>query len=84
MLTWTSVSGARYKVQYSTTLIPPAPWQDFEVVTAASAMSSSEVPLALLGAGAPNEGFYRLVLPQPASRWPSSGATQCRRRSAFH
>ena len=66
VLTWTSVAGARYKVQYSPTLIPPAPWQDFEVVTAAGAMSSSEVPLALLGSGTPNEGFYRLVLPQPA------------------
>jgi hypothetical protein len=65
VLTWTSVAGARYKVQYSTTLIPPAPWQDFEVVTAASAMSSSEVPLALLGSGTPSAGFYRLVLPQP-------------------
>ena len=39
VLTWTSVAGAHYKVQYSATLIPPAPWQDFEVVTAASATS---------------------------------------------
>ena len=65
VLTWTSVPGASYVVQYRTTLVGPAAWQDFELVTATGARSSSEVPLALIGSGAPREGFYRLVLPPP-------------------
>ncbi len=57
--------GARYLVQYRTSLIGPAAWQDFELVTATGATSSSEVPLALLGPGTPSEGFYRLLLSPP-------------------
>ncbi len=66
VLSWSSTPGASYKVQFRTALSGAAAWQDFDVVTATGATSSAEVPLSLLGTSNPSQGFFRLVLPQPA------------------
>ena len=66
VLTWTSVAGARYKVQYQHHADPARAVAGLRGRHGQRAPSvPPEVPLALIGAGTPSAGFYRLVLPQP-------------------